>query len=301
MSLLERAVTDGVMSAFAFDEAVDTTKPRPSGKAEFESSVRFMKRSANGKLSRVQKIKKDSAAFGFALKPTAPFCSSTYVSIAATCSSSCPWKKDGCYVRSGYTSVFNARMDEAAMGMTRRQVIDAEVEAIDAAFLGGVPQDGARGGRDLRLHVGGDLGSAREARVLAGAAQRWRERGGGVAWSYTHSWRDVPREAWGEISVLASVEVPEDAAQARAMGYATAIVVPQFPHGHRLFDYGVARAIPCLAETAGKTCVECRFCMNDRRMHDRGLAVAFLAHGSGAEKVRGKLRVLSGQQSELAL
>ncbi len=215
-----------------------------------------------------------------------PFVSSTYVSIQATCPASCPFKSGGCYVLSGPAKGPARKLDEAACGHTSLEVIQDEVRRIDDAFGGGpVPQDGARGGRDLRLHVGGDVGSTQGARLLAGAARRWRARGGGTVWTFTHFWREVPRKAWGDaISVLASIESVEDVEEARRAGYPAALVVAKFPSGKAFPVAGSeVRAIPCPAETGYTTCIECRLCL-DRDLLKMNRAIAFETHGSGARK-----------------
>jgi hypothetical protein len=188
-----------------------------------------------------------------------------------------------------------ARLDRGAAGHSALDVIREEVRAIDGAFgvygrpgkqpTRRIPQDGARGGRDLRLHVAGDVGSIEGAELLAGAAKRWRARGGGSVWTFTHTWRTVPRAAWGpDISVLASVERAEEIASARRQGYAAAIVVPEHPssRAYRL-PGSITPIVPCPAETKGRTCAECRLCLDRDLM---GVAIGFAAHGHGVAQVK---------------
>ena len=161
---------------------------------------------------------------------------------------------------------------------------------IEAAFKRSqVPQDGARGGRDLRLHIGGDASSEKAAQRLAWAVETWRYRGGGAAWTFTHRWREIHPGAWGEISALASVESAEEAEEARRRGYVPAIVVERFP-SRRAFRIRGMRddVIPCPNETSGGavTCVECRLCLDAPALRRRGKAIAFAVHGLGASKVR---------------
>jgi len=268
--------------------------------------ARFQERSSNSKLSPVRVGGKRHWKRR-SITPIGPFVSSTYVSIEATCSPRCPFKGDGCYVDSGYTRVHSIEMNRAARGMTAEQVIAAEVELIDGAFRGrDIPQDGACGGRDLRLHVGGDVGNDAGAAMLNGAAYRWRyERRGGSIFTYTHAWRTVRRTAWQNIAVLASVEKVADIARARARGYAAAIVVPSFPLEERpasgeLFA-GTRKAfrmkgtdtkvVPCPAQTGDTTCVECRLCI-DRDLLAMNVTIAFAAHGMNSDKVRRSLPVI---------
>jgi hypothetical protein len=259
-------------------------------------AARFVPRSHNRKLAPVERL-----LTGGRLRPKAraPFVATTDVSIATTCSDACPFKGRGCFAEAGFTRFMARRLDAAAEGLTTDAVIAEEARLIDGAFKGGrVPQDGARSGRDLRLHVGGDVGSVLGARLLASAARRWRDRGGGAVWSFTHAWREVPREAWGPISVLASVERPEDIEAARAAGYAATIVVDEFPSDRAFFPPGSsAKIVPCPAETRGTTCVECRLCLDADTLARRNVAITFEAHGPTARRVREAL-VLSADEHD---
>lgn len=247
-------------------------------------AARFVPVSYNRKLAPV-----DLLSTGGRPRPRArcPFVSTTDVSIAATCSDACPFKGGGCYAEAGFTRFTARKLDAAAHGLTPEQVIVEEVRLIDGAFNSRrIPQDGAKGGRDLRLHVGGDVGAALCIQLLAGAAGRWRDRGGGTVWSFTHAWREVPREAWGPISVLASVERAEDIQVARAAGYAAALVVDVFPSDKAFLMPGSAtKIVPCPAETRGKTCVECRLCL-DVDLLGLDVVIAFQAHGPKARSTR---------------
>ena len=229
-----------------------------------------------------------------------PFVSTTDTSIAATCTDRCPFKTSGCYIPAGLTKARAARLDLAAVGLTADQVIAQEVELIDLAFGSGrIPRDGGhrgRDGRDLRLHVGGDAGTTRGARLLAGAAARWAARGGGRAWTFTHLWRDIPRAAWGPISVLASVESHDDIEVARKAGYAAAIVVPELTSKKPFSLPGSTfKIMPCPAEKAGKTCVTCRLCLDADKLIASDLAIAFEAHGPTKRVVVEKLVQLRGR------
>ncbi len=247
-------------------------------------AVRFIERSTDRKLSPVEHV---PSPHGHRDSPKAlpPYCSSTYVSIEATCPESCPFKRGACYVRAGFTGGMSRDMDRAAERLSGDAVAMIEAEQIKAAFGGGaIPQDGARGGRDLRLHVGGDTPSSKAARWLAVAAADWKLRGGGAVWTYTHRWRSIARHMFGSIRVLASVESIADAKLALARGYAPALTVERFDSDRAQVIEGV-RIVPCPAETRGLTCVECRLCI-DRDLAKLGVAVAFAAHGKSKAKVR---------------
>jgi len=255
-----------------------------------DGAASFRSKSCDSKLSPVEKRKLEGGR-GLRLTPKPPFCCSTYTSIAGTCSDGCPFRSEGCYVQTGATVSMARTQDEATRGRSAIEVIAEEVMLIDRAFGRGVPKDGARGGRDLRLHVGGDVGSASGAQLLAGAACRWRAREGGTVWTYSHLWREIPRADWGpDISVLASVETAADIEVARRAGYPAAIVLPKFPSkGVFQLPGSTAKIIPCPAgkiTPTGKrvTCVSCRLCLDHDLLWMKA-AIGFAAHGPGAGKV----------------
>lgn len=226
--------------------------------------------------------------------PVGPYCASTYVSIAATCPASCPFRDNGCYAQSGASHLTMGALDRAGRRARALEVTLAEAVALNDLWPRGVPQDGHRGGRDLRLHVGGDVSCTAGARALGEAVARLQARGLGECWTYTHRWREIPREAWGPISVLASCETPAEVRQAIEAGYAAALTVERFP-GRRAFPIGPGlKAIPCPFEGGGSTtCVKCRLCFDDARLRQAGRAIAFAVHGKDSEAARGRLRVLN--------
>lgn len=252
------------------------------------TAVAFHYKSANRKLAPIERVPYDHPFYKYRPTPRAPFCCSTFVSIEATCSESCLFKRTpegkrgGCYVDADQ---FMRRaigvLDAGAAGRSGPEVIAEEVRVLDGIWrLRGVPRDGWRGqGRDLRLHVGGDVPDSKSAGLLAGAADRWQARGGGSVWTYTHAWNEVHRRAFGSISVLASVESADQVRAARRRGYAPALVVPRFPDGKRPFKLAGTRFIPCPAETLGKTCVECRLCLGGVDLRAKKLGIAFEVHG----------------------
>jgi len=252
-------------------------------------AARFHAKSANRKLGPVDLV--DVGGDRRRPTPRYPFVSSTYSSIEATCPDSCAWKRKGCFADAGFTKMAGALMDRAARGRSGFSVIQEEARLVRLAFGGRrVPQDGARGGRDLRLHVGGDVDSAAGARVLGAAASDWRRRGGGSVWTFTHRWRAIERAAWGrDVSVLASVEAPAQLELAAAQGYAPAIVVDRFAGDVAYRLHAGWKAVPCPAETRDRSCATCRLCFDGDALLGRRVAIAFQAHGSGATKMREQL------------
>lgn len=213
-----------------------------------------------------------------------PGVAATYAPVGArsdggSCPRSCPLLGSGCYAEGGRVAMVGARLEKKE-GIRAIDLAREEAAAIDAAFQGGrVPR-----GWGLRLHVSGDARTSGAARELARAAARWIGRGGATPWSYTHAWRRVAREAWGKVSVLASVERASDADAARAQGYAPALVVEKFtaPSWREAGFLWVA----CPAQTARRaTCAECRACWRADSLRDRGIGIAFEAHGVSRRRV----------------
>jgi hypothetical protein len=270
-------------------------RERPS-----EGAVSMQLASANTKLApqRVVDVvdRLDPTKSRTRFEPSGPYCASTYVSIAATCPSVCPFRDNGCYAQAGASHLTMGKLDRHGRRTTGLAVSRSEAKKLAAAWPRGVPQDGHRGGRDLRLHVGGDVSCEAGARAIAGAVAQLQKRGLGSTWTYTHRWRDIPREAFGTISVLASCETPAEVLEANALGYAAAITVDHFP-GRRAFPVAAGvKAIPCPYEGGGSTtCIKCRLCFDDVRLREAGRAIAFAVHGASASAAKGRLRVLNGE------
>lgn len=219
----------------------------------------------------------------------------TYAPIAPTCPRTCahhPESGDGtCYAASGvYTRPIDRRLTVASGTATPIKLAREEARAIDGLYPRGLPP-----GHGLRIHVAGDASTPGAARALAGAAVRWIARGGARPWAYTHAWRSVHRSDWGAVSVLASVDAPAEYAPAIRRGYALATVVASFPRidgRAKRFDLGGHAWIPCPAQLRAATrCVDCRLCWNADDLRDRGMGIAFEAHGPGAAKIKRRLTV----------
>lgn len=192
--------------------------------------------------------------------------SATYAS-QASCPSDCPFLNSGCYAEAGYVGIQTRRLNASTVSASIK-IAKAEAEAIDKLS----------GRRPLRLHVVGDARTNTAARILSAAAKRYTARLGRRVWTYTHAWRRVLRKSWGRISVLASCESIKDAKQAMRAGYAAAIVVPKFAKDSAYPADGI-KILPCPAQTRGVTCDKCQLCMDDSRLRDSKLVIAFEPHG----------------------
>ncbi len=209
--------------------------------------------------------------------------SATYVSQRA-CPRDCPFLGGGCYAEWGHVGVQARRLNRSTV-----------TSPLALAREEGAAIDRLSGANDLRLHVVGDARTEGAARLLAAAAQRYRQRGGGRVgvWTYTHAWRTVSRAAWGaSVSVLGSCESPAQVEQARTRGYATALVVPSFRQ-ESAYDHQGVRLLPCPEQTRGVRCSDCRLCLNDQRLLRAGLSIGFALHGAGRTRARIALPVVS--------
>ena len=175
------------------------------------------------------------------------------------------------------------------------QVARAEAKCIDESYKGGqVPT-----GRVMRLHAAGDSRTVAGSRAINKAVGRWKARGGGDCWWYTHAWAYVPKSVWSNVSVLASVESTSEAGSHRAQGYAPAIVVD-----HHTTDkaYSVAwsdtKFIPCPAQTREVGCSDCKLCFNTDRLFAANLGISFAVHGTQTNKLKRHLQVIADYQLE---
>jgi hypothetical protein len=200
----------------------------------------------------------------------------TYAPVKISCPTSCAFLNNGCYAQGGNTNLHNRRIEQASEGATALEVAKAEALGIDQ-LSGDLP---------LRLHVSGDAKTEAAVRVLADAAARYILRGGQPVWTYTHAHRDVSPEAWGAVSVLASVESVEDALDALARGWAPALVVKEHPADGKAYRVGELKVIPCPEQTRGIACVDCGLCMDNQKLINLNAAIGFAAHGAGTKRVK---------------
>lgn len=229
----------------------------------------------------------------FRPEPTKPYVCATYVSISATCPDTCVFKDNGCFAQNGFIRRITRPLDEQAKeaALTGLQVAKNEAVLMDRAFSGRwggpcqrIPQDGRRGGRDLRLHVGGDVSGSDAVVILADAARRWLRRGGGDVWTYTHRWREIPVDLWGPIRVWASTETVVEALEAQARGYRASMTIDHryaLQQRHAFRDRSTKASvdvIPCPWETRKVPCNHCRLCL--REPIPGNPVIGFVVHGN---------------------
>jgi len=195
----------------------------------------------------------------------------------ASCPTECPFYGNGCYAESGPQGIHTRRLNAGADNVPPDVIAADEAEAIYSQW----PRDG----RLLRVHVVGDCRTWYAARLVSDAVDVAQSEGAGDAFGYTHAFARVPRSAWGPVSVLASVETPDDVRLANQNGYAPAIVAESRAAGMQRLAAAGVRGIGCPAEDGNADCESCRLCTRADTLRDSGRGIVFVAHGSGTRKV----------------
>lgn len=208
-----------------------------------------------------------------------------------SCHEDCPLKRNGCYAEEGrsglHTWKMNRRAQAAKKGLAHLRKLLAQQEAKAIRGLTGL--------RKLRVHVVGDCATAYAARLVGRAMVAHGKKHGKPAWTYTHSWRAIPKAAWSGANVWASCERPEQVAEARARGYAAALIVPPHPT-NKVYEFGGQKVIPCPAQFVkdGKrtvTCEFCNICQRPDELSAEGFVVGFAPDGVTTKRV---LKVIGG-------
>lgn len=210
--------------------------------------------------------------------------SATYAA-QRTCPTTCPFRGDydnagGCYAEHEvlrFSTLQRNRVADNARA-TLAELARAEAE--------GIRKLARRRGRKLalRVHVVGDCSTPDAAQQVGSAMCDYVATTGKPAYTYSHSWRDIDRSDWNGAAVLASCESVADAVAARERGYHVALVVAEHTSDRAYDVEGVGRVVPCLNQTRGLHCAECKICFRGN------VNVAFAPHSGGAERVRSALR-----------
>jgi len=213
----------------------------------------------------------------------------TYVSVKGSCPLTCALKDGGCYAQDYPLSLHVGRLDREVTGLSALQLARTEAKLIDESYNSGpVPM-----GRDMRLHVAGDCRTIAGAKLINNAVGRWKSRGGGDVWSYTHCWDHVTKDVWDNVSMLASVDSAEEVQYARQNGYAPAIVVSEHPSEKAYTLPGAdTKWIPCPAQTRHVSCTDCRLCFDTDRLYKSNMGIAFSAHGVKRNSIKRRLNVI---------
>lgn len=201
----------------------------------------------------------------------------------------CPLFGHGCYGESGNVGRFISKNLNKAR-CTRRQAAEAEAAGINALVRHGY--------EPLRLHTLGDCPTEDGAALVGDAAQRYMYASGAPAYGYTHAW-NVPRWAWGAVSMLRSCHTIEECYEALDTCYAPALLVDYYQlrdggrakSGHVIGRCKIAHdlmGIPCPAIWSKNDlhCQQCRLCWNDQKLRDRHEVIMFAAHGEKEAQAR---------------
>lgn len=214
----------------------------------------------------------------------------TYAAIDKTCSNRCMLKDKECYGQTSFVGIVNNRLNLEAKKLSALDVARAEAQAIDLSYnASSIPRE-----RYLRIHTCGDSKTIKGTKLINSAVKRWKKRGGALAWSYTHSWRNVKRSHWNQVSILASIDNIKDVKLARKQGYAPTIIVPchKTEKAFKLKGSSI-KWIPCPAQTRDKvTCESCKLCMKADWLFSAKRGIAFAAHGIKKNSLKRRLKVL---------
>lgn len=214
----------------------------------------------------------------------------TYAAINKTCSNRCALKNKECYAQLSFVGIVNNRLNLEAKELSALDVARAEAHAIDSSYNSfSIPKE-----KYLRIHTSGDSKTVKGTKLINNAVKRWKKRGGVLAWSYTHSWRNVKRVHWDQVSILASIDDIKDVKLARKQGYAPTIIVP-YHKTEKAFTLKGSNVkwIPCPAQTRDKvTCESCKLCMKADWLFSSKRGIAFAAHGVRKNSLKRHLKVL---------
>ena len=208
----------------------------------------------------------------------------TYAPIQS-CPKLCPFLNTGCYTQLGHCGIHLNRLNRAAdsEGVIRPiDIAKKEAEAISKL----------NGDKPLRLHIVGDCRTSQAAEIVAKAATEYTAKHKQPVWTYTHAWREIPRNKWGDISVLASCETITEAKQAMKRGYAASIV--RLKEFKRPFFWEGITLMPCLEMTKDIKCDKCKLCFNDKRLLEKEKVICFFPHGSKENQAKDAIRRKEG-------
>tara|TARA_Y100000296_G_C5097778_1_gene218290 strand:+ start:46 stop:729 length:684 start_codon:yes stop_codon:yes gene_type:complete len=196
-------------------------------------------------------------------KKTGPV-SATYAG-QESCPPTCPFLGAGCYGESGRVGIHTAKLNKSTADSVA--IAEAEAEAID----------GLSGLLDLRVHVVGGCRSDAEAEIVGASAGRFMARRRDTdAWTYAHAWKAIKRASWGVMSVLASCHTKDEVKEAMSRGYAASITTAKMPE-KAIVEDGITY-VPCVEQTKGITCVECRLCFDDVGLLEKKIVIVFELH-----------------------
>lgn len=200
----------------------------------------------------------------------------TYLTIKNSCPTTCALRNNGCYGENSYVGIISRRLDRESEKLSALEIAKAEAKVIDNSYnRKGIPPETI-----LRLHVSGDSRTVAGSKIINKAIGRWINRGGKVAFSYSHCWKNVNRDIWNNVSMLASIDSIEDVDLAVKNGYACTIVVADHLSDkfYRLKGSDI-KWVPCPAQVKKISCIDCKLCFNADKLYNINCGIVFSAHG----------------------
>lgn len=234
------------------------------------SMVKAVEVSANGKIGRISAtgVSQLSCPGGHACDPYR-----------------CTFLCAGCYAEGGMQGIHTRALNTAI------PLVQAWATAEDLATAEALALDGLTGKRVCRLHVVGDCKTPKAARILSEAAARYTAKHGKKVYTYTHGWRQVSRDNWGGVSVLASCDAQSELVQADAQGYGCALVVDHHEDSKLVPLADGFQGIPCPEQVGTKSdCLSCGLCMRADWLKSKKLVILLAAHGQGVKTVKESLK-----------
>jgi hypothetical protein len=108
----------------------------------------------------------------------------------------------------------------------------------------------------------------------------------------------VPREAWCNASVLASIDSIDQTDKARARGYTPALVVAEHKSKKPYkLDGSDVTWIPCRQQIDGTNCSTCRLCANADKLYAANRGITFAAHGVCKNAIKRRLKLYDDSQA----
>lgn len=216
-------------------------------------------------------------------------CSTTYAS-QASCHSDCPLKNNGCYAEVSRVGVHTHRLNRNTRALKNINKLSQAQLSYRLAREEARQIRQLTGERKLRVHVVGDAATVTAAKIVGKAMVEHEQKHGKPAWTYSHSWRHVPAEAWQGARVLASCESVDQVTQARRMGHkGIALIVPAH-HTHKVYETAGINVIPCPAQFFDNghrrtTCEQCGVCQNINMLAATNRVVGFQPDGHTESRV----------------
>ena len=197
---------------------------------------------------------------------------------AATCPDSCIFKNNGCYASQGYYTRMNwDKVTAGIRGGSFKELLN-KIKALPASTL-------------WRAHIAGDIPANERGEVSEVYINKVSEANKGRrGYTYTHHDLNIKNNSKlfkkannKNFIINVSCESEQQADTAVNVHKLPAVMVVKSTEQRKAWTTaGGNRVIICPAQSAGRSCVDCRLCAD--RPSPR-LIIAFLAHGNAAKKI----------------